>query len=151
MLLAVSFTREWAGISETYMKLKLGLNDTFDCPEGKFKGVLERVAEPKKRINKPCASQVRYTFRVRTTESKEYLVARTFCADLSFGSELYSFLDSWLDGKFEPFLDSSGEVDLNLLLGKEANLLIGHWADGSRDKPFVKIAGIFPVGTLLEE
>ena len=133
------------------MKLKVGLNDIYDCPEGKCKAVLERVGEPKKRIHKPCASQVRYTFRVRTTENKEYLVARTFCADLAFGSELYQFLDSWLDSKFDPLLDSDREMDLNLLVGKEANLLISHWADGSRDKPFVKIAGIFPVGTLLEE
>ena len=133
------------------MKLKLGHNDTFDCPEGKYRGILERVGEPKTRIKKACAVQVRYTFRVKTAEGKEYLVARTFCADLSYGSELYHFLDSWLDGKYEPLLDSSGQLDLNLLVGKDADLLISHWSDGIRDTPFVKIAGIFPIGTLVEE
>ena len=133
------------------MKLKLGHDDTFNCPEGKFKGVLERVAEPKKRINKPCQLQVRFLFRVKTQAGKEHLVGRTFCADLSFGSELYNFLDSWLDGKFEPFLDANGEVDLNLLLGREAGLVIEHRGDGNHLKPFSNIAGIFPVGTLIEE
>ena len=132
------------------MKLKLGQDDIFDAPQGKYRGILERVGEPKKRINKPCASQVRYIFRVKTDKGKEHLVARTFCADLTYGSELYHFLDSWLKGNFDPFLDGNGELDLNLLLGKEADLLITHWSDGSRDTPFVKIAGIFPVGTLIE-
>lgn len=133
------------------MKIKLGLDDTFDCPEGKYRGVLERVGEPKQRIKKPCELQVRYSFRVKTHTGKEHIVARTFCADLSLGGELYNFLDSWLNGNFDPFLDSNGEVDMNLLIGKEADLLVAHWSDGVRKKPFVKIAGIFPLGTLIEE
>ena len=131
------------------MKLKLGTDDIFECPEGKYRGVLERVGEPKKRINKPCPIQGRMTFRVKEPKGKEHLVARTFCADLSCGSELYNFLESWLDGKFKTFKDEQGDVDLNLLIGKEADLLITHWGD--HVKPFVKIAGIFPKGTLVEE
>jgi hypothetical protein len=131
------------------MKLKLGTNDIFDCPEGQYKAVLERIGEPKKRINKPCAAQVRTTFRARLATGKEYLVARTFCADLGYGSEFYSFLESWTDGKFETLLDDNGEVDLNLLIGKEADLLITHYDDGTHSKPYVKIAGVFPPGTLI--
>lgn len=133
------------------MILKLGTDDIFDCPEGKYRGTLERVGEPKKRINKPCNVQLRLTCRVKTNTGKEHLVARTFCADLSYGSELYSFLESWLDGKFEAYLNENSEIDLNLLIGKEADLLITHWGDGTQSKPFVKIAGIFPPGKLIED
>jgi hypothetical protein len=41
------------------MKLPLGNNDIFDAPEGKYRGILEKVGEPKKRINKRCPVQVR--------------------------------------------------------------------------------------------
>ncbi len=131
------------------LKLKLGTNDLFDCPEGKYRALLETIGAPKKRINRPCQEQVRTIFRVKHSTGKEYLVGRTFCADLSYGGELYNFVESWLDGNFEALLDDNRELDLHLLLGREADLLITHWGDG-REKPFVKIAGIFPPGKLIE-
>lgn len=133
------------------MKLTIGTDDIFACPEGRFRGIIERIGEPKKRINKPCEQQVRMTIRVKTTSGKEHLVARTFCADLSFNSELYHFLDSWLDGDFERFADSDGQLDLNLLLGKEVDVLVSHYDDGTHGKPFVKIDGIFPRGKLVQD
>src|SRR4051794_12550338 len=115
------------------MKLKLGTNDVFDCPEGQYRATLERVGEPKKRINKPCANQLRLSFRVKTTAGREYLVARTFCADLGLGTELYSFVESWLDGNFDPLLDENRELELNLLIGREADLLVTHYENGAYD------------------
>jgi hypothetical protein len=133
------------------MKLKLGTNDTFDCPEGTYKAILTRIGEPKKRINKPCAKQVRLTYSVAVEGGKQYLVARTFCADLSYGGELYNFLETWLDGNFEPLTDENHELDLALLVGQFADLIVTHYDDGNHGKPFVKIAGIFPPGKLIEE
>ena len=130
------------------MKLKLGTDDIFNCPEGHIQGILETTGEPKKRVNKPCETQVRLKFRVRTSEGREHLVARTFCATLEFGSELYCFLESWLDGKFDAYLDDNGEIDLNLLIGKSANLYITHFEDGKHAHPYVHIAGIFPADRL---
>jgi hypothetical protein len=132
------------------MKLKLGTDNIFNCPEGRFRGVIERIGEPKKRINKPCDQQVRITVRVATPARREHLVMRTFCADLNYGSELYNFLDSWLEGRFEQFLAEDGQVDLNLMIGKEADVLVSHYEDGKHAQPFVQIAGIFPSGTLIE-
>jgi len=133
------------------MKLKYGKDDIFDCPEGTYRGVLERIAEPKKRINKPCDAQIRLTFRVKTKKGKEHLVARTFCADLSEGSELFASLESWLAEEIDSLLDEKGELELNLLIGRSADLHITHWNDGSHDTPFVLIVGIFPPGTLVRD
>lgn len=133
------------------MKIKLGQNDIFDCPEGKYRAILERVGPPQKLSKKPCKDQVRLTFRVETSAGKEHLVARTFCADLTYGGELYTFLESWLDGNFDPFLDECREIDLNLLVGKEADVLITHHDPGTHGKPFVNISGIFAPGRLVEQ
>jgi len=133
------------------MKLKIGRDDTFDCPEGKHKGVIERIGEPKTRINKPCEQQIRITIRVKTPDKKEYLVARTFCADLSNGSEFFHFLIPYLEESDEQFTNANQEIDLNLLIGKEVDVLVTHFDDGKHDRPFVKIAGIFSPGTLVDE
>ena len=133
------------------MKLKLGTDDIYDCPEGKYKGVVERIAEPKTPIKKPCKDQVRLTIRIKTSEKKEYLVARTFCADLNYGSEFYNFLASWLEDNFDEYLDANGEIDLDLLIGKEVGVLIKHRDMGTHCKPFVQVVMIFPPCTLEEE
>ena len=125
----------------------------FQCPQGNWSGVCEAIEEPKQRINKPCAKQVRCAenhlrFRVETDEG-EKLVGKTFCADLSNGSELHSYLDSWLDGDFDRFLDEDGNVDLDLLVGRGADLIITHGPKANEHSyPFVKIAGIIPAGRL---
>jgi len=125
-------------------------HDIFNCPEGRFKAVLEAAEQPNKRINRPCAEQVRLRFRVTTSDGREYLVGKTYCADLCWGTELYSDLDSWTDGNFDEFLNDDGEIDLDLFINKKADLVITHFVDGKYEKPFVKIAEIFPPGTLIE-
>jgi|SRR5579862_7484816 len=133
------------------MKLKLG-NNIFHCPEGHHTGVLEAVEEPKKRMNKPCSQQVRLRFRISTDNDQEYLVGKTFCADLTYGSELYTQLDPWVEGDFERFLDEDGNIDTDLLIGRRADLLISHGPQiGEYEHPFVKIVGIYPVGRLTED
>jgi len=133
------------------MKLKLRQNDIFHCPEGNHQGILEAVDPPKKRMNKPCQKQVRLRFRISADGDQEYLVGKTFCADLSYGSELYNYLNSWLDGDFDRFLDDDGNIDLDLLIGRKADLLITHVDTGTHDVPFVNIVGIFPLGRLTED
>ncbi len=127
------------------MKIKLPRNDIFDAPEGKYKATLESVGEPKRRSKLPCEEQVRLQFRTEPRSGKDYLVGKSFCATLENGSELYQFLDSWLNGNFEPFTDGQGEMDLKLLQGKKAEVVITHYQGADHDKPFVRIAGIHPI------
>ena len=133
------------------MKLRLGTDDIYDCPEGKYNGVVERIAPPKTPIKKPCPDQIRMTIRVKTPDKREYLVARTFCADLSYGSEFYNFLSSWLDDDFDEYLNANGEIDTDLFIGKNIDVLVKHRANGTHEKPFVMLVGIFPPCTLVEE
>lgn len=133
------------------MKLKLGTNDIFHCPEGSYRGILEYIGEPKTLTKLPCDLQVRARFRVKTSDGNQYLVARTFCADLSYGSDLYNFLASWTEGNFEPYLDENNDIHLNRFLFKEADLLVTVEKRATHKDPLVKISGIYPPGTLLPE
>ena len=131
------------------MKLIVGQDDTFNNPEGKFRAILIRVGPPPKPLKKSCTTQVRLTFRTSLPSGKEHLVARTFCADLSFGSELHQFLNSWLGKELKTMADACGELDLNLLVDKQADLIIEHKHTAGHDDPYVNICGIFPRGTLV--
>ena len=133
------------------MKLKLEQNGIFHCPKGQWPGVCESINEPTQRIKRPCARQVRLRFRV-TVDDEEYLVGKTFCADLRYGSELYGYLVSWCDGDFEKYLDDDGNIDLDLMVGKKADLLITHGPPVEPHKhPYANISGIFPRGRLTED
>jgi len=132
------------------MLLKLGTDDIYDCPEGKFNGVVERIGPPKTPIKKPCPDQIRMTIRVKTPKG-EKLVARTFCADLSYGSEFYNFLSSWLEDNFDEYLDANGVIDTDLFIGKAVGVLVKHRDKGTHEKPFVHVVMIFPLCTLEEE
>lgn len=131
--------------------MKMKLYNPFHCPEGKWPGICEAIEEPKKRMNKSCANQVRVRFSVQTDEG-ERLVAKTLCADRGYGSELYTFLASWFDGNLNSVLDDDGEIDLDVLVGKKADLLITHGPHGDQyEYPVVNIAGIYPPGHITED
>ena len=133
------------------MKLKLETTSIFHCPQGQWPGVCEGIEEPKQRIDRPCAKQVRIRFRVMV-DDEEYLVGKTFCADLHCGSELFSYLHSWVDGDFDKYLDDDGNIDMDLLVGKKADLHITHGPKvDQHTHPFVNISGIFPRGRITED
>jgi hypothetical protein len=131
--------------------MKLKLHNIFHCPQGRWSGVCEAIGEPNKRMNKPCSPQVNFRFRVETDEG-EKLVRRTFCADFTYGSELYLFMASWLDDDLERLLDDDGEIDLDVLIGREADLYITHGLQAAQyEYPVVNIAGIYPPGRMSED
>ena len=132
------------------MKIKMNNHNIFMCPEGRFSAILEAAESPNKRINRPCAEQVRLRFRVTAPDGAEYLVGKTYCADLGWGTEFYNDLEGWIDGNFEDYINEAGEIDLDMFLHKKADLVITHFKDGKHEKPFVKIAGIFPEGKLTQ-
>ena len=133
------------------MKLKLEASNLFHCPKGQWVGVCESIEEPKQRIRRSCAKQVRLRFRV-VVDGEEYLVGKTFCAELNYGSELFAFLDSWVDTNFDKYLDDNGNIDLSLLVGREADLIVTHGPMfDPHAHPYVNLAGIFPRGRLTED
>lgn len=132
--------------------MKLKLHNAFHCPHGKWNGVCMAVEEPKQPSkHMKCSKQVRFLFQVNTDDG-ERMVGRTFRATFSYGNDLYVFLASWLDGDMERLLDDDGEIDLDVLVGREADLYIVHGPHGAQHEyPVVNIAGIFPAGSLTEE
>ena len=133
------------------MKLKLELRNKFHCPEGKWRGQCEYIDEPKKLIKHMGTEQVRIRFSVDTDDG-EKLVARTFSSELHPGTELYGFLYSWLGEDLIGLVDEEGEIDLDLLIGEQADLSIVHGKKTAEySYPVVLINGIYPPGRLIRE
>ena len=107
--------------------------------------MIEEPKQPSK--HKRCAKQVRFLFEV-TTDEGERMAGRTFCATFASGGELHLFLASWLGEDMPGFFDDDGEIDLDRLIGRKADLLITHGLHGSEyEYPVVYISGIYPEGT----
>ena len=132
--------------------MKLKLFNPFHCGDGKWSGVCVKLEEPTTPSKyKKCAKQVRILFEVETDEG-ERMAGKTFCANFSYGSELYLFLASWLGEDLERFLDDDGEIDLDRLVGRKADLYITHGLHGDQyEYPVVYISGIYPEGTFAAE
>ena len=132
--------------------MKLKLYNPFHCPDGRWGGVCTTIEEPKQPSKrKRCDKQVRFLFEVETDEGTR-MAGRTFCANFSYGSELHIFLASWLGEDMPGFLDDDGEIDLDRLIGRKAELLITHGPHGAQyEYPVVNITGIYPEGTFAAE
>lgn len=118
------------------------------CPEGPIRAKLVRVNEPKRKQALGCDEQVQLTFEA-SKNKRTYGVYRKFCRELWVGSELHTFLSRMCDGDFEPFLNSQGQLDTELLIGTECDLLISHYQDDDHVTPFVNIQSAHPAGTFI--
>ena len=95
-------------------------NSAFDCPEGQWRGVVVRAAEPKKAAPLGCSEQIRIMWELEI-DGLPYLAAKSYCADLRSGSVLREELDTWF------------EQDLSFLRGRLKSKLsetIEHELDG---------------------
>jgi hypothetical protein len=137
-------------VTVVLMKLQLGTNSIFYCPEGRYRAVLENIGAPNKKDNLGCDEQIRFRFRVEGEAGAEYLVARNFCANLDYGSDLYHFLEAWFEGGCDRFVDDDNQLELDLLVGERADVLIGHHQSGKHKQPFSRILGIHPPGRLVD-
>ena len=132
------------------MKVNFTTDKPGACPEGVWRGALVSAREPKQRIKRACPTQIQLTFLIEHPQG-EFIVYGKFCADASWNSELHDFMQTWLGDKLERYVDDDGGIDFDLLMNKEADLVIQHHQEEGYSRPFVKIAGAFPPGTLLED
>jgi hypothetical protein len=92
-----------------------------------------------------CAEQARLTFLGDASPRSitQDAAARTFCMG-EHGDDLMQFLTSWLDDELPALLNDNGNIDLDKLIGRRAQIYVQHKAGskGRHAQPFCKIAAI---------
>src|SRR5271170_6043011 len=106
------------------MKISIPKQNNFDVPEGKYRARLTDVIELK--------DEVRLRFEIQISDQK-YLAGKNYEPLLKSGSELRNDLDSWGCINFA----EGEELDLDALIGKEADLEIQHKHNEGYNKPYV--------------
>lgn len=126
--------------------------ECFNVPEGQYRATLLRVVERPKNYTKESEDQVRLVFEIHYPKRtrKEYRAGITIPASLQEGGELREFLRSWRGVDFTEAELEAGSVDLNTLLGQQADLELAHFKNKRFPKPYVHIQAIHPPGTLVK-
>lgn len=123
-------------------------DDTYHLPAGRYQAVLigARV-KPNPSPNRSDQQQIRLLFAVHipAIRDKNPMAGRSFNLDLKRGSDLRTFLDSWLG---TDYTTSHSSIDFEKLIGHSADLSLTHHQNHSFDRPFVNIEAIHPAGTL---
>ena len=110
--------------------------------EGSYRAVLKQV--------KPQAGKLRFVFSV-TVPGCAYasMAGKNYLNDLSMCSALRNDLICWRGHDLTPEEYQAGSIDTNALLGRPADIQIGHIDNDGYGQPFVYIKAIFPPGALV--
>ena len=131
------------------IELIIPMENTFNLKEGQYRGRLNTISRKPNFSGDGAGEQIRFLFRMNipSITSKVPMAGRNFSLNLRSGSELRRFLESWLGRKF--FEANCGKtLDLESLIGREADLVLIHFQQVGYDKPMVFIQSAAPAGTL---
>lgn len=129
------------------MKFKFGTHDTYFLPEGNYHAQFSHVAEPQS--TPKCEAPLRLTLEVLypLPDNLPRKVAKTYCTDCDRNNDLIEHLSSALQAEVETLLDEHDMLDAKKLIGRRVDICVEHVQTDGYDKPFIKLAGMFPAGT----
>ena len=131
------------------MELEIEKERTFNCPEGCFRAKFKGIREERKFRDGKLEKFARLTLEVEVPSipDKIVTVARNFPPSLKPGSKLRELLESWLGRNF--FEQNSGKkIDFDLLIDKEADILVHLIQNEGYAQPYRFLAEMYPPGTL---
>ncbi len=131
------------------IQLEIPLEYTFNLNEGQYRGRFDSISRKPNFSGDGFGEKIRFLFRMNipSITNKIPMAGRNFSLNLKGGSELRRFLENWLGRKF--FEANSGRtLDLESLIGREADLVLIHFQQVGYERPMVFIQSAAPAGTL---
>ena len=131
------------------IEMTIEMENEFNLEEGQYRGRLATLSRKPSHPAKGLGDQVRFLFEMNipSIKNRTPMAGRNFHMSLKGGSELRRFLEGWLGKKF--FDANSGKtLDLELLIGREADLVLTHFQQVGYERPMVCIESAAPPGTL---
>jgi hypothetical protein len=129
------------------MTLNIEQDKSFDLPEGTFRAQFVESKPVTKFKDGKLVTFVRLVFEVITDDSDtSYYAGRNFLPATGKNTPLREFLESWLGSTF---FEKKGmkKLDLNTLIGRQADIVIRHIVNGENLPAFRHLAAIYPPGT----
>jgi hypothetical protein len=129
------------------MIIKLPTDKTFHLPEGNFRGSLASISKRPNGNHKE--ETVRFVFDMKVPSIRNAIpcAGRNFPLHLKGGTELRRFLEGWLGKEF--FEANGGKsLDLESLIGREADLVLVHFQQTGYPRPMVFVQAAYKPGSL---
>ena len=131
------------------IEVHIPLENSFNLDEGNYRGRLQTLSRKPNRCAKGPNEEIRLLFEMNIPSIKNRIpmTGRNFAMSLKGGTELRRFLEGWLGKKF---FDANGgkSLDLEALVGREADLVLIHFQQVGYPKPMTFIQSAFPPGSL---
>jgi hypothetical protein len=126
----------------------------YKIEEGRYRARIHKIVRTQRQNGSGCADILRIVFELQVPGKENFinLAKAEFPLNLEHGSELRNVLARLL-GKDVLAAKSGGEMDFEILLGKEADVEIEHIITNKSDQydyPFVHVCEIQPPGTLVQ-
>jgi hypothetical protein len=133
------------------IELTIPLENTFNLDEGNYRGRLSTISRKPNPSSRGPGEQIRFLFEMNIPSirirNRIPMAGRNFPFSLRGGNELRRFLENWLGTRF--FEANAGKkLDLESLVGREADLVLVHFQQVGYDRPMVYIQEAFPPGAL---
>jgi hypothetical protein len=131
------------------MEITVPTNTSFECPEGTHSAAFSQHKEVVKHGKRGEEKYVRLLFEADqiSTEETEVLVGRNFVPSLKKGSDLRTFLDTWLGDEFVDQNKVAKKFNFDSLNGKRADIIAKHIVNEEYPKPFVHLQAAYPAGS----
>jgi hypothetical protein len=129
------------------MKFKFNNHDPYDLDIGNYHAQFTLATEPA--ANPNCDAPLRLTLEVLypLPDKLPRRVGKTYCTDCDKNAELINHLSSALSPELDNLLDEHDMLDAKKLIGRRVDITVEHVQTDGYEKPFVKLAGMFPAGT----
>lgn len=111
--------------------------------EGSWSGTCQAV------LDLQDAVKINFTVHVPGSQTVEYRAGKKYEGVLEEGTPLYNDLYTWLKGDLSKLRNEHGRLDLRCLIGELADIVLVHIKNDRHETPYVHIAAIRPVGTLV--
>jgi hypothetical protein len=145
-------TKELIMIEET-MQIPVPANYSFDCPEGTHNATLYQLREVKKIKDGNVEKFLRLVFKVDALSDEHtiILVGRNFVPTLELGSDLRTFIDTWLgQHHIEQNKTLNGAFNVRSLEQRGAVIVVNRIENEGYDMPYVHLVAAYPPGTKIK-
>ena len=130
--------------------LQIPKAESFDIPEGWFRAILRDVGERDKLGKAGFERVVRFVFELTSLPDTHTTFKAGRNYRLSDPAELLGELQTWLGSALLSLVRRDGQLDLQALEGREADIEIVHIFNDHYDQPYCHVRAIRPAGTIVK-
>jgi hypothetical protein len=141
-------------MTEATMQIPIPADTSFDCKEGTHNATFHQLREVNKLKDGRVEKFIRLLFKVDALSNEHtiVLVGRNFVPTLEHGSDLRTFIDTWLGEKhIEQNKTLNGAFNLRSLENRPAVIVVNRIENEGYKIPYVHLVAAYPPGTQIKE